>query len=90
MIDWVTAKITCTHNPEVLSSGRSIRTKKIDGVECLEYEICNRLSVKGSHDSNITIRSHTDSTIEISGNPAKFLQGHNVFEQMILNILSLS
>ena len=45
----------------------------------MEYEICNRLSVKGSHDSNITIRSHTDNTIEISGNPAKFLQGHNVF-----------
>ena len=55
------------------------KNKKIDGVERLEYEICNRLSVKGSHDSNITIRSHTDSTIEISGNPAKFLQGHNVF-----------
>jgi II/X family phage/plasmid replication protein len=79
MIDWITAKITCTHNPEVLSSGRSIRTKKIDGVERLEYEICNRLVVSGSHDANITIRSHTDNTIEISGNPAKFLQGHNVF-----------
>ena len=79
MIDWVTAKITCTHNPDVLSSGRSIRTKKIDGIEHLEYEICNRLSVKGSHDANITIRSHTDNTIEISGNPAKFLQGHNIF-----------
>lgn len=79
MIDWITAKIKCTHNPEILSSGRSIRTKIIDGVEHLEYEICNRLIVEGSHDSNITIRSHTDETIEISGNPAKFLQGHNVF-----------
>jgi II/X family phage/plasmid replication protein len=79
MIDWITAKITCTHNPEILSSGRSIRTKKIDGVERLEYEICNRLKVKGSHDSNITIRSYTEGTVEISGNPAKFLQGHNVF-----------
>ena len=79
MIDWVTAKITCSHNPEILSSGRSIRTKIIDGVERLEYEICNRLVVSGSHDANITIRSHTDNTIEISGNPAKFLQGHNVF-----------
>ena len=79
MIDWVTAKITCTHNPDILSSGRSIRTKIIDGVEHLEYEICNRLVVSGSHDANITIRSHTDNTIEISGNPAKFLQGHNVF-----------
>ena len=47
MIDWVTAKITCTHNPEVLSSGRSIRTKIVDGVEHLEYEICNRLVVEG-------------------------------------------
>ena len=75
MIDWVTAKITCTHNPDVLSSGRSIRTKKINGVEHLEYEISNRLSIKGSHDANITIRSHTDSTIEISGNPAKFFTG---------------
>ena len=79
MIDWITAKITCTHNPEILSSGRSIRTKKIDGVERLEYEISNRLVVSGSHDANITIRSHTEGTVEISGNPAKFLQGHNVF-----------
>ena len=79
MIDWVTAKITCTHDPEILTSGRSIRTKIVDGVEKLEYEICNRLVVEGSHDSKITIRSHTDNTIEISGNPAKFLQGHNIF-----------
>ncbi|MBV6552603.1 phage/plasmid replication protein, II/X family [Acinetobacter soli] len=79
MIDWVTAKITCTHNPDVLTSGRSIRTRIVDGVEHLEYEICNRLVVEGSHDSKITIRSHTDNTIEISGNPAKFLQGHNIF-----------
>lgn len=79
MIDWITAKISCTHNPEILSSGRSIRTKIVNGEEKLEYEICNRLIVEGSHDSNITIRSHTDSTIEVSGNPAKFLQGHNIF-----------
>ena len=79
MIDWVTAKITCTHNPDILTSGRSIRTHFVDGVETLQYEISNRLVLEGSHDSKITIRSHTDNTIEISGNPAKFLQGHNVF-----------
>lgn len=79
MIDWITAKITCTHNSEVLRSGQSIRTKIVDGVEVIDYDIANRLVVEGSHDANITIRSHTDSTIEISGNPAKFLQGHNVF-----------
>ena len=79
MIDWVTGKFWITHNPEVLRSGQSIRTKIIDGVETIEYDIANRLSVKGSHDATITIRSHTDNTVEISGNPAKFLQGHNVF-----------
>ena len=79
MIDWVTGKFWITHNPEVLRSGQSIRTKIVDGVETIEYDIANRLSVKGSHDASITIRSHTDNTVEISGNPAKFLQGHNVF-----------
>ena len=33
----------------------------------------------GSHDSSISIRSLTPQTIEISGNPAKWLQGHNLF-----------
>ena len=79
MIDWVTGKFWITHNPEVLRSGQSIRTKIVGGVETIEYDIANRLSVKGSHDATITIRSHTDNTVEISGNPAKFLQGHNVF-----------
>lgn len=79
MIDWVTGKFWITHNPDVLRSGQSIRTKIVDGVERIEYDIANRLSVKGSHDATITIRSHTDNTVEISGNPAKFLQGHNVF-----------
>jgi len=79
MIDWVTGKFRITHNPDVLRSGQSIRTKIVDGIETIEYDIANRLSVKGSHDATITIRSHTDNTVEISGNPAKFLQGHNVF-----------
>lgn len=79
MIDWVTGKFWITHNPKVLRSGQSIRTKIVDGVETIEYDIANRLSVKGSHDASITIRSHTDGMVEISGNPAKFLQGHNVF-----------
>lgn len=79
MIDWMTGKFWITHNPDVLRSGRVLKTKMVDGVEVLEYETASRLSVKGSHDSSITIRSHTDGMVEISGNPAKFLQGHNIF-----------
>jgi II/X family phage/plasmid replication protein len=79
MIDWVSLKAKCRHNPDVLLSGRSIRTKIVDGIEHLQYELLNRLVVEGSYSAVITIRSHTDGTMEISGNPAKFLQGHNVF-----------
>ena len=79
MIDWITGKFSITHNPDVLRSGQSVRTKIVDGVELIEYDIANRLSIQGSYDSSITIRSHTDGVVEISGNPAKFLQGHNVF-----------
>ena len=53
MIDWVTGKFWITHNPDVLRSGQSIRTKIVDGVELIEYDIANRLSVKGSHDASI-------------------------------------
>lgn len=67
MIDWMTGKFWITHNPDVLRSGRVLKTKMVDGVEVLEYETASRLSVKGSHDSSITIRSHTDGMVEISG-----------------------
>ena len=73
MIDWVTGKFWITHNPEVLRSGQSIRTKIVDGVETIEYDIANRLSVKGSHDATITIRSHTENTVEISGQSCEVL-----------------
>lgn len=79
MIDWITGKFRCSHNPQALMAGRSIKTRVVNGVEKLEYEVTHRMSVAGSHDANITIRSLTDRTIEVSGNPVKFLQGHNVF-----------
>lgn len=79
MIDWVTAKLWITHEPDALFKGRYIKTQMVDGKESIEYEVDSRFSVRGSHDSSITIRSLTDGMVEISGNPAKFLQGHNIF-----------
>lgn len=76
MIDWITARVSCTHNPEVLNSGHVVALKP-DG--SVDWHTAKRLSVVGSYDSSITVRSHTHGVIEISGNPAKFLQGHNVF-----------
>ena len=34
---------------------------------------------QGSYDNNIVIKPMTDNTIQISGNPTKWLQGHNLF-----------
>lgn len=80
MIDWVTAKIPYVHTP--MNGGKVFKT---DAQGCIEWETNCRLSVEGSYSGKITVRSEGgDGTgqaagIILSGNPAKFLQGHNVF-----------
>jgi II/X family phage/plasmid replication protein len=44
-----------------------------------EWTVNKTLSVEGSYSSKIQIKSHTENQIYISGNPTKFLQGHNLF-----------
>lgn len=76
MIDWVTMKISCDHDG-IISNGEVVSLSK-DG-DSIEWSLVKFLPVVGSHDATISIRSVTQSTIEISGNPAKWLQGHNLF-----------
>lgn len=76
MIDWVTALLPCNHNPAVLRSGSHV---KIDQAGNIEYVKELSLGVVGSYDACLYVSSSTDHTIQIFGNPAKFLQGHNVF-----------
>lgn len=76
MIDWITAILPCEHDPEKLQSGRVLC---LDGQGGLSWYVDKALSVEGSYSSKIQIKSHTDSQIWISGNPTKFLQGHNIF-----------
>lgn len=80
MIDWITAEIPCTHSP--IPSGRVII---IDEHGAEEVTIVKFKQVEGSYSKKISVRS-SGSTLDgmashmrISGNPAKFLQGHNVF-----------
>lgn len=83
MIDWVTAIVPCWH-PEQIRDGSFVRIKR-DGE--IEWSSDRRLTVRGSHDSAVTIRSATWLPVqdggycflEISGNLAKFFQGHNLF-----------
>ena len=73
MIDWVTAKMPCRNT---LKTGGIIKYDKDGDIEWLSQ---SWLPVQGSYDSNIVIKPITDNTIQISGNPTKWLQGHNLF-----------
>ena len=76
MIDWVTARLRCTHDSSKLFGGLVVSMNAKGEVE---WQTEKRVVVEGSYSKYITVRSHTDGVIEVSGNPAKFLQGHNVF-----------
>ena len=84
MIDWVTARLPCTNTGDICD-GKVIKLNADDSE--IEWTTQTRLSLTGSHDSSISIRSLTPQTIEISGNPAKFLQGHNLFGSNDLRLL---
>ena len=76
MIDWITAILRCKHDPSKLVSGMVM---SFDSQGNNEWVINKQVTVEGSYSSKIQVKSHTDSTIWISGNPTKFLQGHNIF-----------
>lgn len=76
MIDWVTCVLPCTHDHSKLSAGL---VASISASGEIEWTVQKAMSVEGSHSSTIQVRSLTDKTIQVSGNPAKWLQGHNIF-----------
>ncbi len=80
MIDWVTAELPCLHVP--LEAGLVC---KVTPEGELEWASPCRLSVKGTFESSVQVRSvgadgqGNATLLHFSGNPSKFLQGHNVF-----------
>ena len=73
MIDWVTAEVCCDNSLETGCIA------KINPKGDIDWVSQSWLPVVGSYDSNIMIKPVSDSRVIISGNPAKFLQGHNLF-----------
>lgn len=76
MIDWVSAVLPCKHDPSKLISG-FVMSFDAQGKD--EWTVNKNLSVEGSYSSKIQIKSISENQIYISGNPIKFLQGHNIF-----------
>ena len=75
MIDWITAMIPLTHSKEI-SSGIVM---SVDENGETEWMTKKRQKVEGSYSSSIQIKTDDINQVWISGNPAKFLQGHNIF-----------
>lgn len=73
MIDWVTATIRCDNT---LKTGCVVKISPDDEIEWLSQ---SAIPVRGSHDVNIMVKPLSESSIMVSGNPAKWLQGHNLF-----------
>jgi len=75
MIDWVTATLPFS-SAKKFAGGRLLSMDS-DGV--VEWQTEKRLPVVGSYDARFHVVSQGEGFINISGNPSKFLQGHNLF-----------
>jgi II/X family phage/plasmid replication protein len=79
MIDWITAVVPCAHRAPI----RDGCFQKVAGSGEVEWSSDRRMTVKGSFDSAVQLRTATwegDCThVEVSGNIAKFFQGHNLW-----------
>lgn len=82
MIDWLTLRVLGVEGD--FHAGRFISVDRDGNVE---WQTLKRLDVVGSHESRVYVRtvSHCrkgeffPGSLEISGNPAKWFQGHNVW-----------
>lgn len=77
MIDYLTARIRLYRPlPEHIHGGHFVR---VDERGEVEHSTARRKSVLGSHEATIQLRAPSLGEIEITGNPAKFVQGHNLW-----------
>lgn len=88
MIDWVSFVAPCHHAKRV--HGGFVASIRPDG--SVEWQTYKRTSVRGSHDASVTVRTHGAACdhVEVSGNPVKWFQGHNLWGTDDLPALVLS
>jgi len=75
MIDWLTCRIP-VNLPCPIDGGHTL---KLDRSGEVRQRVPHRLPVEGSFSSSITVRAPSVGELEISGNPVKWLQGHNLY-----------
>lgn len=75
MIDWLTCRVP-VRLPEPINGGETV---KLDRSGEVIQATPHRLMVEGSFSSSLSIRAPSTSELEISGNVAKWLAGHNLW-----------
>ena len=76
MIDWASGFFPCKHDSSKLDNGLIASILPTGEIEWITNK---STQVEGSYSAKFTLKSHTDNLIYFSGNPSKFLQGHNLF-----------
>ncbi len=74
MVDWFTGVLSVPHRR--LQAGCVVCFRPDESIEWASEP---RISVRGSYDNAVQVRSLDENSLWVSGNPAKFFQGHNVF-----------
>lgn len=84
MIDWLTFSLPYSHL-DPISDGSVL---SISPSGDIEWETCKRLAIRGSHDTNMHVKTDRNSydpelgyytQLHVDGNPVKWIQGHNIF-----------
>lgn len=75
MIDWLSVRIPVTL-PAPIAGGHTV---KLDREGAVVLTTPHRLMVEGSFSSSLSIRAPSVGELEISGNVAKWLAGHNLW-----------
>ena len=76
MIDWASGWFPCSYDSEKLNSGLIASLLPTGEIEWITHK---KTIVEGSYSAKFTLKAHTQNLIYFSGNPSKFLQGHNLF-----------
>lgn len=89
MIDWLTF---CVHLRHPYINGGHVQSIDSDGVE--RWMLPTAKSFEGSFESSVQVKSNDVTecrqfaqTLYVSGNPSKFLQGHNIIGSDNMNLL---
>lgn len=75
MIDWITATVPLPHDGNIFGDYVCC----VDQAGEVKWQARKFRAIEGSYSTRVHVRSESPFAVTFSGNPVKFLQGHNLF-----------